>query len=380
MSQYRIEILTALFTKMFIVLFALGGLANVAEAASLQGIGDFEGGATISKAYGVSTDGKVVVGKSDSEEGMRAFRWTEESGLSQLGRLPGKVKESHASAVSADGSHVVGWWVGGKTRSKRSFLWTLEKGSVPLPIRVELGKDLTAEANAISDDGQTVVGNVQLGRGTAGFRWTKQGGTEILYRTVKMKFLGNVEAPSIALGVSGNGETVFGSVDYEGKDYAVFWHGELPQRIEVPGSPPWFKMQSVGVAASQDGTIATGRLRGGKRGQCGFVAKLAKQYDPVIGHYWLENESGLKMTWPNAMSSDGSTVVGIGEDKTWKGACVWDQNQGVRSILHILSESGVDTDGWKLKEATSVSADGKVIVGMGTNPVGKEEAWRVELP
>jgi hypothetical protein len=36
--------------------------------------------------------------------------------------------------------------------------------------------------------------------------------------------------------------------------------------------------------------------------------------------------------------------------------------------------------GWKLDEATAISADGLTIVGTGTNPSGNTEAWVAFLP
>ena len=61
-----------------------------------------------SQATGVSADGLVVVGGSPSTSAGRAFRWTETSGMLDLGDLAGSNAGRRAYAVSADGAVVVG--------------------------------------------------------------------------------------------------------------------------------------------------------------------------------------------------------------------------------------------------------------------------------
>jgi hypothetical protein len=45
----------------------------------------------------------------------------------------------------------------------------------------------------------------------------------------------------------------------------------------------------------------------------------------------------------------------------------------------LVDRYGLDLAGWTLTEATGVSADGSVIVGNGTNPEGRFEAWIATL-
>jgi len=87
------------------------------------GLGDLSGGSFFSLAHGVSADGLVVVGISDSALGEQAFRWTQPGGMVGLGFLPRGI-ESDAFGVSADGSIVVG-------RDKRAgSAWTrFERGA-----------------------------------------------------------------------------------------------------------------------------------------------------------------------------------------------------------------------------------------------------------
>src|SRR5438093_4900579 len=78
------------------------------SAASFQGLGDLPGGIFSSSAFGVSADGKVVVGSSQSSNGLEAFRWTATNGIVGLGDLPGGNFYSWASGVSSDSTVVVG--------------------------------------------------------------------------------------------------------------------------------------------------------------------------------------------------------------------------------------------------------------------------------
>ena len=52
-----------------------GGVS--ASAASFQGLGDLPGDSFGSRAYGISANGSVVVGRGISDLGCEAFRWTQ---------------------------------------------------------------------------------------------------------------------------------------------------------------------------------------------------------------------------------------------------------------------------------------------------------------
>jgi len=51
------------------------------------------------------------------------------------------------------------------------------------------------------------------------------------------------------------------------------------------------------------------------------------------------------------------------------------------SVNVLLTSHGVtNLTGWTLPNAVSVSADGRTIVGYGTNPSGQLEAWIATVP
>ena len=121
-------------------------------------------------AYGISSDGLVVVGYGSNE----AFRWSAETGMVGLGDLPGGIFASQAFDASANGSIVVGESSTGITGSctTEAFIWDAENGIRRLEnvLNAE-GLNLTGwilcTARGISDDGKTIAGT---GINPEGFR------------------------------------------------------------------------------------------------------------------------------------------------------------------------------------------------------------------
>src|SRR5437899_1899406 len=99
-------------------------------AASFQGLGDLPGGPFFSAARGVSADGKVVVGTSQSSNGYEAFRWTAATEMIGLGDLSGGGFLSEAAGVSADGGVIVGY--GSSSSGREAFRWSQATGMVGL--------------------------------------------------------------------------------------------------------------------------------------------------------------------------------------------------------------------------------------------------------
>lgn len=125
-------------------------------------------GGLTSWAYAASADGGVVVGGAEHSTGYNhAFRWRPDSGMQDLGVLPGALR-SVARAVSADGGVVVGW-SGFPGQIHNAFRW--ENGRMT---NIHDSRFGASEGIGISGDGLVAVG--ALGPQTLTpcrpFRWT----------------------------------------------------------------------------------------------------------------------------------------------------------------------------------------------------------------
>ena len=141
------------------------------QAGGLVGLGKINGG-THSEARGISADGNVVVGfgadgstpaaPGPGGQQSRAFRWTPATGMVSLGTLSGG-NFSQAYGVSRDGRVVVG--AANDASSTRAFRWTQGGGmqTVENWLRangVDVPNDITAAALATNQDGSVVVGSL----------------------------------------------------------------------------------------------------------------------------------------------------------------------------------------------------------------------------
>jgi probable HAF family extracellular repeat protein len=134
-----------------------------------QSTGSVSLGEGAASADAVSADGSVIVGYTNSPA--QAFRWTDDSGIMELGNLPGH-SESFARGVSADGTIIVG-----SSHSdllpREAFRWSQATGMVGLG---NLPGGAGSEATAVSADGSVVVGQGTSSAGQEAFRWTQSTG------------------------------------------------------------------------------------------------------------------------------------------------------------------------------------------------------------
>jgi probable HAF family extracellular repeat protein len=134
-------------------------------ASGATPLGDLPGGADGSFATGVSGDGAVVIGTSESGSGSQAhaeaFRWTEADGMVGLGDLPGGALISSADGVNHDGSIIVGQ--SGSTASGfgggEAFVWRQSTGMVGLGFLPNNGENPNSTAVDVTDDGSVIVGS-----------------------------------------------------------------------------------------------------------------------------------------------------------------------------------------------------------------------------
>jgi len=178
-------------------------------------------------AAGVSGDGSVVVGESQADDGCTAVRWTSTEEVACLGLLP-RANGGRAYDASADGSVAVGSQPVNRCSQTHcysyslAFRWTEESGFTEL--QDSLGID--SVAYGVSADGSVVVGGRGFAPNTTGFepyRWTEQ---------VGMVGLGSQFGSGFAYDVSSDGSRIVGSVQaYESDPTAFLWDPTNGMRI-----------------------------------------------------------------------------------------------------------------------------------------------------
>jgi len=153
-----------------------------APSGTLMALNDLAGGmAPASAATAVSDEGSVAVGWGEDTQGRKAVRWILPDVSAQLlgaGDLPGGPGDPFAEAtgVSADGSVVVGWGTG--TMGMEAFVWDATGGLRGLGGELQIG-GFTSAATGVSGDGSLVVGRSATNSnptGTEAFIWDATNG------------------------------------------------------------------------------------------------------------------------------------------------------------------------------------------------------------
>lgn len=279
------------------------------ESGGMVDLGSAVGARGYSRALGVSADGRVIVGLSEFPGGARhAFRHTAAEGFQDLGAFDGPFFNSVATAVSADGSVVVGQ--SDSAGRSRAFRWSQATGLQDLGV---LAGDIESGATGVSDDGALVSGissSEPLSNETSvfpyflfhthdrAFLWTGDGGLRDVNDLVGGQQASDPPIRLVAAnGISGDGQWIVGAariLDLEpalitgaivrlnvnssagprllakrvGQNLELSWSGTgfvLEQSARL--SPPnWIRVGEAGatsVTIPLQGEAAFFRLRGG---------------------------------------------------------------------------------------------------------------------
>ncbi|MCZ7613641.1 MAG: T9SS type A sorting domain-containing protein [Ignavibacteriaceae bacterium] len=281
-----------------------------------------------SEARAVSDNGSVVVGVSQDANGNpRAFRWTIQTGIQDLGTLGGN--GSVAADVSADGSIIVGW-SDDANNIYRAFKWTESTGMQ------DLGAGDYSTAHGISADGTAIIVDIYPNA----YRWTQAGG---------LQDLGTLGGSSSgANDISADGSMICGySYVSAGDPYAFRW-------VDTLGMEQIGTFYSFALGISGDGNTITGF----ETGSAGLYK--AFRWTQSGG---FEFDIAGNFSQGNAVSEDGSIIVGSFGNGAFRLSNVGgleELNQTYSSLL---------TSGSELSNALGISLDGQFIVGEGTNGI-----------
>jgi probable HAF family extracellular repeat protein len=299
----------------------------------------------------VSADGRWVAG---GDNGL--YRWSRSSGFTPLGTLPTAPPNVSGSAQTtgiSDNGIVVGWSTG--QYASEPFRWASNKMTSLTP-----GTHYSQVALSTNFNGSVVVGGLGSAAGAEAFRWTSAG-------IVGLGDLPGGRLNSTAQDISGDGNVIVGTGEATEGFRAFRWTSATG--MVALGVAPGDKI-STARSVSQNGAVVVGR---GDR--------QALRWTPETGMVSLGALQTGGTSFATGVSADGAKVVGAASvAPNEQEAFLWTPEAGMRRLSDVLSERGVDVNGWQLYFASDISADGKTIVGSaylsGRGTVG----WIVTFP
>lgn len=332
---------------------------NVGRTASFVPLGSPDGGLRRFVASAISGDGSTIVGTFDpsgGHESGEAYTWTRANGFRGLGDLPGGITSSEGEGISHDGSVVVGF--GFSEFGEEAFRWTEEEGLVGLGDLP--GGRFISRAQAVSADGSIVVGF-----GESDFFVLHQA---VMWNSAdQISVLDGTLDRQRAYAISGDGSVILGS----GTSGGFVWNGD--NVIAELGTFP-AGTAAYPAASSFDGSVIAGSV----------ISPSDRQ-----AFVW-SSEGGLRglgdlgdgslSSSASALSYDGRVIAGSIESDSGRTAFVWNESEGMQSLEVLLQTLGVDLDGWKLAYAIGISGDGKSVLGYGFNPMGDLESFVAVIP
>lgn len=322
-----------------------------ARAAEFYQFRHLPGGNSYTLVTNISADGSTAVGYSGVEGGETAYHWAREAGMVGLGDLPGGLINSRALGVSADGKVMVGY--GHAEDSVLAFRWTESNGMISLG---ELDPELGAVAEVTSLDGSVVAGT----SGRYAFLWRpNEGMTEI-----------GSWRPRV---MSDDGSTIYGYATDAGDGYeAIRWTADTG-RVGI-GGPQGRDYRSPWHLSEDGATIATRNTRTNE-------AVVWTSQSGVVGLSDLPG--GRFFSKANAITADGSTIVGSSIGHAGEVPFIWDKVHGMRSLFALMINQGLGGEfaDWRLGNARAwgIADDGLTVVAGALDENGLEVSFLVKL-
>jgi probable HAF family extracellular repeat protein len=326
---------------------------------------------------------------------------------------------STAQGVSADGTAVAG----GITMADGTTHVYIWNNGTTTDLTPTVAAGTTFGVDGLSQDGNVVVGSFSSG-GLTAFRYQVNTGTLTLLQA------GGSDSQSIALAVSGDGNTAAGFTCSTGCPvfHAAEWLNGSTTAVLLPDLHPG-QLHSEARGVNQDGSVVVGyatdtfsneRAAYWTGGNAYDLGTIAGSTTPAIG----------EQARANAVSADGAVVVGrssvtsggtvhatlwnvatptaptavdlgaltangsstaLGVSANGKvvvgsadfaanpiansAAFRWTQATGMQSVTQWLANAGVTvSSAWELDAATATNQDGSVVVGNG-NIAGQQQGW-----
>ncbi len=243
-------------------------------------LGNVEGGSScdnfLSSGLEISSDGSKAVGMGWINCSTEAFYWTASTGIVGLGQYGGNSEK--AQAVSGNGN-LIGGWNQNSSGTRRSCIWDTQ-GNITF-IGSPAGSE-TGEVTAITNDGSIVVGfgSGTGGNHTEGYIWTEEDGMTGLGVPPNSAMFNR----SQALDMSEN-NIVIGQYLYQGMTQykACIYTEETGEFVNLQdylvelgmtGLDDWDLMR--GLTISDDGTVMAG-MGNGPDGFGGWIIRVIEE-------------------------------------------------------------------------------------------------------
>ncbi len=335
-------------------------------APTFTALGFADGAGTYSHATSVSDDGRFVGGHSEGGAGLIPLIWDGTSANPLA--VPDGFIGAYVNDISGDGTHAVAITLG--PDGFRGIHW--DASGIPTVMPTPSLPGASSAIVAINADGSVMSGFTEqvFFPSVESDAWTSQGGTQANHGDLA----GGARDASLT-GVTNDGTTFVGYAD-DGMRRAV--------RYTNAGG-----FEVLGTVAGGSGA--------------GFAVNIGAQGGTIVGNlefggvetpaYWDTDGTAHLIGLPgsfdggsaNACSADGGIIVGAWysgfADELSSTAFLWTAADGARPMIDVLTDDyGLDLDGWTLNVATDITPDGNTIVGVGLNPDGVLEAFKVTVP
>ncbi len=343
-------------------------IASPASAQTINWIGSYF-------ALDMSADGSVVVGNT-ADGKYETFRWTEATGVVRLGMSTADVGVGGAGTpdVSDDGNHVsatIGLY---PDSLATQGLWTKGTGwewSIPpIPPTGGVMDRSLASCWGLSGDGTTLTG----------FYW-RPGATDGSAHANTWSTVDGFEAlPTPIRSCRGNDLNYDGSVvvGWSENDFGTWcptvWEdGGVTQLQDLDWS-----VQAEGV--SGDGNTIWGTAVDTVSGHRAAAIWLrdGPDWDLQILGVLPGTFLGYGQAIPHDMTEDGHTMVGYNAFDWGTGTgFVWTLQQGMMSAADFMAAEGfVFPENFLISDLTGISANGKVICGLGYDSTIFPQQWQ----
>lgn len=329
-------------------------IASLASTASAGGpgitvlprpSGALPNGSSLCELQAISRDGTTAAGFSDDgAAGVQATYWKTLSGLVAMG-APGNPPVPHSAGfgVSGNGAYIVG------ANGSHAFEWHLAYKDISGPTK---GVIFT-QAKAANTDGSVVVGVANnAGIGVAA-KWTPAAGVATL--TGKTQGQANT--------VNADGSVIAGAVKSGAYLVPAEWTNGTQTLLGLPSGYVQGRVDGI----SSDASILVGEVSNA----AGTVQHATEWYR---GRYRLLDLGSAK-TEALATSDNGYVIVG----SNGSSAALWTAQNGEQPLASYLNGIGVSTADVALGVMRGVSADGTVIVGVGTTSDGLTHSVVVKI-